>query len=202
MNLRKTVIKSKENDYEKMSGAVESMRNVVRQFRLGNLPDEEFSLDDFRDYINHLIDIQNEDGTWTVASRPDQLAEDERVEFISFPTFLGVGALVMADEFLPGEEFPGLDEAREKGVSAIKLEGYGEDSLFQMIEMILILIEAGIPVWIGDKRSHEIYGRKVRELIFFRERLEARLDGGDTVLPFGGDYRAIFELVVSGLSVL
>ena len=202
MNLRKTVNKSKENDYEKMGGAVESMRNVVRQFRLGNLPSEEFTLEDFQKYISHLIDIQEEDGSWTVASRPEQLADDEKVEFIAYPTFLAVGTLVMAEEFLPEADFAGFDGVLEKGFSAMKLEGYGEDSLFQIIEMVLILIEAGIPLWIADKRSIDVYNNKALKLISFRDKLQSRLDAGDTILSFGGDYREIFELVVSGLSLI
>ena len=202
MNLRKTVNKSKENDYEKMGGAVESMRNVVRQFRLGNLPSEDFTLEDFQGYVSHLIHIQEEDGSWTVASYPEQLGDDERVEFISYPTFLGVGTLVMAEEFLPAADFPGFDDVLKKGFSAMKLEGYGEDSLFQIIEMVLILIEAGIPLWIKDKRSIDVYNHKALKLISFRDKLQSRLDAGDTILSFGGDYREIFELVVSGLSVI
>ena len=202
MNLRKKIIKSKDNDYEKMGGAVEAMRNVVRQFRLGNLPSGEFSLEEYKNYAAHLIDIQEEDGTWTVSERPETLAEDEKVEFISYPTFLGLGTLVMAGELFPEENFSGIDEALLKGFSAIKLEGFGEDSLFQIIEMVLILIEAGIPPWLKERRDEEIYNHTAIKLISFRDKLQSRVDGGDTILSFGGDYRRIFELVVAGLEVL
>ncbi|MBN2627864.1 MAG: hypothetical protein JXA95_14450 [Spirochaetales bacterium] len=202
MNLKKKVIKNKENDYEKMGGAVEAMRNVVRQFRLGNLPSPEFSLDDLEDYCRHLMDIQEDNGTWTVAARPEQLAEDELVEFVAYPTFIALGALVMIEEFLPDRECPGKEEVLSKGFSAIRLEGYGEDSLFQIIEMILIFIEAGVPPWLKSRRDEPGYNNTALKLISFRDKLQSRLDAGDTILPFGGDYRPIFELVVSGLSVL
>jgi hypothetical protein len=202
MNLRKIIIKSKENDYEKMGGAVEAMRNVVRHFRLGDLPSSEFSMEELKEYIAHLIDIQEENGTWTVSANPEQLSEDEQVEFVSYPTFLGLGTLVMADEFLPKENFKGREESLRKGFFALKLEGYGEDSLFQMIEMILILIEAEVPVWLKNKRTDDILNNKAVKLISFRDKLQSRLDAGDTILPFGGDYREIFELVTSGLAVL
>ncbi|MDC7224620.1 MAG: hypothetical protein PQJ60_12825 [Spirochaetales bacterium] len=202
MNLRKQVVKSRENDYEKMGGVVESMRNVVRHFRVADLPSEEFTLDDLKAYISHIIDIQEEDGTWTVSAHPEQLSEDEKVEFVSFPSFLGVSTLVMAEEYLPDEDFPGREDALEKGFAALKLEGYGEDSLFQMIEMILILIEAAVPPWLKSKRSRQVYNHTAVKLISFRDRLQSRLDAGDTILSFGGDYREIFELVTAGLSVL
>ncbi|MDC7220919.1 MAG: hypothetical protein PQJ59_13370 [Spirochaetales bacterium] len=202
MNLRKKVIKSKDNDYEKMGGAVEAMRNVVRHFRTGTLPNDEFSLEDLKAYTTHIIDIQEEDGTWTVSADAKQLAEDEKIEFLSYPTFIGLCTLVMADEYLPGGDFPGREEALRKGFAALKLEGYGEDSLFQMIEMIIILIEAAVPPWLKDRRSDEVYNNAALKLISFRDKLQSRLDAGDTILSFGGDYREIFELVTSGLSVL
>jgi len=202
VNLRKKIIKNKENDYEEMAGAVEAMRNVVRQYRLGNLPSGEFSLNDLEEYCRHLIDIQEEDGSWTVSSRPDELAEDEKVEFLVYPTYIGLGTLVMADEYLPGRDFPGREEALARGFAALKLEGYGEDSLFQVIEMILMLIEAGVPPWLGNRRDRAEYKPAAAHLVAFRDRLQNRLDRGDTVLPYGGDYRPIFELLVAGLSVL
>lgn len=202
MNLRKKVIKSKKNDYEDMGGAVEAMRNVNRHFKTGTLPNDQFSLADLETYVNHLIMIQEPDGSWTVSAFPEELAGDEKVEFAIYPTYLALGTLVLAEEYLPETEFPGRDDALRKGFSILKMEGYGEDSLFQIIEMVLMLIEAAVPPWLKSRRDNEVYYQVTMKLISFRDKLQSRIDAGDTVLSFGGDYRSIFELVVSGLSVL
>lgn len=202
MNLRKKIVKSEKNDFEKMAGSVEAMRNVVRHFKVGTLPNDEFSLEDYREYCEHLIQIQEINGSWTVAGDPSFLSGDEVVEFITYPSYLALGALVMHDEILSGELLEGRDKALVNGFSQAKLEGYGEDSLFQTIEMVFMMIEAGIPPWLVNMRSEESFYPISIKLISLRDKLQSRLDGGDTILPFGGDYKEIFELVVAGLSVL
>ena len=202
MNLRNKIIKSKDNDYEEMAGAVESMRNINRHFNTGTLPNQDFSLTDLKKYIFHLIDIQEKDGSWTVASSIQILSGDETVEFVTYPSYLALGSLVLVAETLPEESFEGIENALVKGFQFIKLEGYGEDTIFQIIEMVLMLIESGIPPWLAKRKGEEIFYNTTMKLISFRDRLQSRLDAGDTVLSYGGDYKSIFELVVSGLAVL
>jgi hypothetical protein len=202
VNLRKSVIKSEKNDFEDMGGAVEAMRNINRHFKTGTLPNTDFSLKDLEDYVYHLISIQEKDGSWTVSASPEQLAGDEKIEFITYPSFLALGTLVMAPDYLTEKLIEGREESLKKGFASLRLEGYGEDSLFQIIEMVLMLIEAGVPPWLKEREDDKDYQEFITSLISLREKVHSRLEKGDTTLSFGGDYRSIFELVTSGLSVL
>jgi len=201
---------NKDNDYEKMTSKVGQMRIFLENILSGRVPNESYSSDNLYNFCRSLIEAQRPsgpelaDGSWSVSPEPSEVAEEDRIDYHYFPTFLALSLLVSCgkkDSRIPA--LPGYNDALRRGFEfsmSGNLEGVGFNSLFQQVESILILGSGGCFSWLADNPEccPDLVGR-LRELEnVFRTRLES----GDTVLDFGGDYKTQFTLVCQFLKPL
>ena len=202
---------NKDNDYEDMASRVGARRIFLENILAGKVPNEKYGIGPLKIYCQSLIDRQRigvpglKDGSWSVSPDPLGVAEEDRMDYHYFPTFIALSTLIACSRKFPEEigSLGGLEDALIKGfrfVAAGNLEGYGFNSLFQQVESILILGSGGCIAWLMEhpNASPELNIR-LKEL---GAEFQNRLDSGDTVLSFGGDYKRQFSLAVKILEPL
>ncbi len=202
---------NKDNDYEDMASRVGAHRIFLENILSGRVPNEEYGIEKLKVYCQSLIEGQRigvqglKDGSWSVSPDPSGIAEEDKMDYHYFPTFIALAVLTACSRKFPDEigTLPGLDEALARGYSfaiSANLEGFGFNSLFQQIESILILGSGGCPVWL---REHpEVSPAIINRLKEIGDDYKKRLETGDTKLSFGGDYKTQFTLAVKFLEPL
>jgi len=190
MNLVSTFKKS--DDFEKMGALVSGMRNMVIEKSKDNSP--AVSQDMWRKFINSLIDSVEDEFYWTVASEESGLPPDESIEFTRFPTAVALSALALDQLKFPGEMASIGIVVFKKGSDIFPLEGFGEDSYFQICEILLIFGEGSLYQWLKKSGQSE---RLLFQLDQWKEKLQEKLQSGDTRLSFGGDYKEIYKTILS-----
>ena len=206
----KKFIINKDNDYEKMTSRVGQMKIFLEHILAGRVPNEEYSADSLLGFCRSLVEGQRggepglAEGSWSVCSSPLDIAEDDRMDYHFFPTFIALSLLVgCAGKDPRVRDIPGFDEALKKGFSfavSENLEGYGFNSFFQQMEAILILGSGACPSWL---QSHpECCPPMAQRLGLLGVEYKKRLDKGDTILSFGGDYKIQFQLATKFLAPL
>ena len=202
---------NKDNDYNDMAERVGARRIFMENVIAGRVPNEEYTLDKLVFYCQSLIDGQRRDvpglpdGSWSISPDPSEISEEDQVDYHYFPTFIALSTLIFSAKKFPREigALPGLDEALAGGFEFAltgNLEGYAFNSLFQQIESVLILGSGGCPSWLAEHPSVcPALAERLREIgLDYQNRLEK----GDTVLSFGGDYKPQFSLAVKFLKPL
>jgi hypothetical protein len=202
---------NKDNDYEKMASRVGAHRIFLENILAGNVPNEEYPLDQLVLYCRSLIDGQRAgvpglpDGSWSVSPDPSGVSEEDCMDYHFFPTLIAISLLTLCAGKYPEEigTLPGLEKALERGYAFIltgNLEGFGFNSLFQQVESILILGSGGCPAWLA---SHpDASPALVERLREIGQSYKNRLEKGDTLLSFGGDYKPQFALALKSLQPL
>lgn len=199
---------NKDNDYEEMASRVGAHRIFLENILAGKVPNEEYSPEKLALYCASFIERQRKgvsglaDGSWSVSPDPSGVSEEDRMDYHYFPTFIALAILTICAEKFPEEigALPGLEEALAGGYRFAltgNLEGYGFNSLFQQIESVLILGSGGCLKWLAA-RPEVCPGLNARLAEIARE-YRTRLEGGDTALPFGGDYKVQFTLALKFL---
>lgn len=186
----------KSDDFEKMGALVSGMRNMVIQMSGKGKKPSPVTEEMWRGFIDSLIENVEEAHYWTVALEEPGLPGDESVEFTQFPTAVALAALALDQAMFPQV----LSEAGtlifQKAASRFSLEGYGEDSIFQICEILLIFIEGDLPAYL---RKSSQAPELLEQLDQWRDNFSSKIETGDTILPFGGDYKEIYQLILKGL---
>lgn len=201
---------NKDNDYEKMTSRVGQMRIFLDHILAERIPNKTFSQDSLLEYCRSLVEGQRGEmeglqaGSWSVSPAPGEVAEDDRVDYHFFPSYIALATLVhcgLKDSRV--REIPGYEDALKNGFAfavSSDLNGYGFNSLFQQMEAVLILGSGSCPAYL---RSHpDCCPDLLRRLQELHDDFRTRLDSGDTVLSFGGDYRKQFALACKLLEPL
>jgi len=194
MNLTKKIRKS--DDFEKMGALVSGMRNMVIQTAAGKDAVTPIKEEAWRGFIDSLLNSVEEKYYWTVASDEGALPMDESIEFSRFPTAVALAALALDMQKYPQAGSEQRKEVFQKAADTFPLEGYGEDGVFQVCEILMIFIEGNLPVFLRESGlSPELLGKLDR----WAEDITEKLDRGDTLLPYGGDYKEIYKQILKGL---
>ncbi len=202
---------NKDNDYGNMAERVGARRIFLENVLSGKVPNDEYGVDKLKAYCESLIEGQRmgvpglEDGSWSVSPDPSGVSEEDKVDFHYFPTYVALSMLLACSKKFPREigSLPGLEEALHRGFRfAItgNLDGFGFNNLFQQVESILILGSGGCPGWLAE--NPEVCPALNKRLKELGNEFRARLETGDTVLSFGGDYKTQFTLAVKLLQPL
>jgi len=189
MNLVGTIRKS--DDFEKMGALVSGMRNMV--IEMGKETSLLVTEEMWRSFIDSLVDGVETELYWTVASEESGLPPEDSVEFTRFPTAVALAALALDQQKFPGA----LSEAGSslfcRAADQFSLEGYGEDSVFQICEILLILGEGQVYSWLKQSgQSAELFN----QLDQWKQLLQEKFQSGDTRLPYGGDYAEIYRTII------
>jgi len=193
---------SRDMDFEHMGSIVGSMRFLLEAFASGQLPDEDYTLDDYIGYISSLPEKQWKTGvtagSWTVAPEPEKVKEDERLDFIFFPSWCACASISWLIQNHPekASAINGLEESLVQGLKfsiSENLEGFGITGELQTIEAALILGAGGL-LQLLKKNPHFSPELKNR-LDELKTDYRNKLDRGETDLPYGGSYKEIFEQV-------
>lgn len=206
----KKFLTNEDNDYERMTSRVGQMRIFLDHILAGRIPNETFTQDSLLQYCRSLVEGQRdaveglEAGSWSVSPAPLEIEEDDRNDYHFFPTYIALATLVYCGEKDPRvKEIPFYDEVLKKGFAfavSSDLNGYGFNSLFQQMEAVLILGSGLCPAYL--KAHPECCPKMLNRLKELGEDFQQHLDQGDTVLPFGGDYKKQFALACQLLEPL
>jgi|GEM_PF-1807262 len=154
---------SKEVNIEEMLKKVEDMYRLLDEFSEGNLPNENYTLDDLKEFCRSLVEGQQNDiegikpGSWCVA--PDgRMPGDARVDFAFFPTYIAISILtkVLTDYPEIAESIPNYNTVLKKGyvfATYRKLQGHGYESEIERIKAIKILEKGGVIEFIEKNPS-------------------------------------------------
>jgi squalene cyclase len=179
-----------------MAALVGGMRNSMNMIARG---EEQFiTPQHWREYIQSLLDAQDDTGRWTVAENPMELPPEEQVEFIQFPWALALASLALDFQLFPECQTKNSLQAFDKGAQAFSLKGFGEDDVFQVCEILMIFIEGQLPQWL---KTHDRPSALQDQLEQWHQDFQKKLDSGNTVLPYGGDYSPIFKEILQGLNL-
>lgn len=184
----------KSDDFEKMGALVAGMRNMVIQKAQGNetlVPQKKWTA-----FIDSLIHSIEEKSYWTVAQKEATLPPDELVEFTSMASAVALAALSL--DLQSDSPHPGADQCFTRGAMAFSITGHGEDSMFQVCELLLVLLEGNVPAYVQSLKDCPLKDH----LVFWKNHITGRLNTGKTEMPYGGDYREVFQQIELGLDVV
>jgi len=202
---------NKTNEYEDMTSRVGALRIFLENILSGQVPNDEYGVEKLTRFCQSLIDGQRigvaglRDGSWSVSPDPSEISEEDLVDYHYFPTYIALSLLITCSEKYPEEigSLPGLNEVLIRGFEFSltgNLEGFGFNSLFQQVESVLILGSGGCIRWLAD--HPEVCPSLAARLKEIGGEYKSRLEKGDTVLPFGGDYKPQFTLALKTLEPL
>lgn len=201
---------NEDNDYERMTSRVGQMRIFLDHILAGRVPNEKFTQDSLLQYCRSLVEGQRDEmegleaGSWSVSPAPLEIAEDDRNDYHFFPTYIALATLVYCGEKDSRvRDIPSYKDVLQKGFAfavSSDLNGYGFNSLFQQLEAVIILGSGSCPSYL--KRHPECCPKMLNRLRELGTEFQNRLDSGDTVLSFGGDYKKQFTLACNLLEPL
>ncbi|QEN09295.1 hypothetical protein EXM22_15400 [Oceanispirochaeta crateris] len=201
---------NKDNDYEKMTSKVGQMKIFLEHILAGRVPNEKYSADSLLSFCRSLVEGQRgseaglADGSWSVCSSALDIDEDDRMDYHFFPTFIALSLLIScASRDSRVKTIPGFDDALKRGFSfaiSENLEGLGFNSFFQQMEACLIMGSGGCFLWL--KEHPDCCPPMAEKLKQLGVEFKKRLSEGETVLPFGGDYKVQFQLACQFLAPL
>lgn len=186
----------KSDDFEKMGALVSGMRNMVIQTAADKEASSPIKESVWREFIDSLLDSIEEKGYWTVALDEPGLPGDESVEFTRFPSAVALSALALDMHKYPQAGNEKRKEVFQKAASCFPLKGYGEDGVFQVCEILLIFIEGNLPSFL---RESGLSPELLSQLDQWSSEISGKLERGDTILPYGGDYKDIYQQILKGL---
>lgn len=184
MNIAKKYIKRETYDYEKLCNSAGGMRNAIKIAGKQNWIPEEYTEEDFNKYVESLWSGREDNGSWCPAPNSEKLPPDEVIEFCIFPTILALGAISLRWGMLSEDQKSLASNSMDW--LAERFKGYGEDSIFQLAEMIFMMSESNFIEFI---RKENLGSKLQDELDKLSKEWNEKLDNGDTVLPYGGDYK-------------
>ncbi len=203
MVLIKEFRKSKDDDYESMSAITGCFRLVLKALDKGLIPHDSYTELELISFSRSLINNQEPDGSWPVHRPEDTISEEDQIDFVYFPTQIACSILSHVKQNHNCRELADIDEVLTKGLkfsNSKKLEGFGFNSMFQKLESMIIFTEGSVPKLLNS--DPRICPSLYDTLIESKEEIQKRVDSGDTVIEFGGDYRETFEFILKGLTNL
>jgi len=156
----------RDMDYEHLLVSVGKMKNVLEAFYSEMFPVESYTIDNLKTFCLSLVENQREDqnglnfGSWAVAPEPENVSEEDAMDFIYFPSVIGVALLsfyyMTYRDTLSDDEACQLIKALEKGIEfAIEkdLNGYAFNSEFQKLESIIIFCKGKVFRLLEEKKE-------------------------------------------------
>jgi len=191
---------SEDNDYERIAAVSGCLRALLEAFAAGELP-REYGMKQLAGYARSLLDVQRDDGSFASYSNLEKLEIDVRTDAHRFVTWAALAFLCRFQDSR-GESLPGLEKGilaamRSPAASDFKFPESGEAEPVQQVEAVLILSSGGLPGRLSADPSAapEMYSAlNSLKAVFCR-----RLESGNTTLPGGIEYEALFRLALEGL---
>ena len=143
-----------------MQKAVDDMLELFNKFHSGEIPNENYTLDDLKKLCESLIEAQEtmmvkdcdgneiEVGYWYVSTNPS-MPSDASVDFLYFPTYIAISMLTKFMQRYPeiAKSIPNYMDTLKKGyrgASLRELRGHGFEALEDMIRALKILNTGGV----------------------------------------------------------
>ncbi len=195
---------AEDDDYERIAAAGGRLRAVLEAFTENTLP-REYGEEQLAGYARSLLAVQRTDGSFASYSDPEKLEDDVRTDAHRFVTWAALAFLCRlgdsreesAGDFIPGLETVILAAMRCPAASDFRFPESGEAEPVQQVEAVLILSSGGIPRRLegSPTSAPELFSALNGLKADFRRRLET----GNTALPGGIEYGALFRQALEGL---
>lgn len=180
-----------------MQVITERMGLVLRGLHGGEIPNEEMSKEELKDFCKSLVEGQREDiskfeGSWSVTpiDHHEGMPSDARVDFVYMPTYLSIAILtkVMIDFLEVEKDISGYTESLRKGyefATSRGLKGHGYEAWATLTKTLELFEKGNVLQFLSGNPefSPEMY--KLMEEI--KTEVESRLENGNTRSPWGGD---------------
>ncbi len=199
----------RDMDFEHQGAIVGLMKDVLTYLQKDKIPYKKYSMDDLKNYIRSLIELQRKEeiikDSWSVAPEPENTPEDEIVDFHFFPTYLAVATMSLFKQKYPDEisDISGFDNALKSGMYysvSKKFKGFGFDSDFQRLEAAILLSKGKVAELL--LREPELCPPLLEELRLVLSEVTEAVKNKKIVNDFGINLGNEYKSILIGLDCL
>jgi hypothetical protein len=209
--MTKTFQFSSPPSVDEMLEFIQQMRDLLDALSHGEIPDEQYTIEDLNYYCQSLVNNQRgslgrtKSGSWSVAETDVEMPADARVDFIFVPTYVAVATLtkVRVDYPTISAAIPGYDDALRRGMifaTHRRLEGHGYDATRGLIDAALIFAEGGVAEFLSS--NPDFCPELLNILRELNRTLTDRISSGQTVGAWGEEYKEDFLSLVETLRLV